>query len=90
MKFWPRRSRLEPPAPRPDPTRIAILEHDLFGIQPQPGTAAALAIGLRRVGACSTHAPVEVTGLGDQTRNGLCTRCGIPVILNDEGDWAAV
>ncbi|MER6249400.1 hypothetical protein [Streptomyces griseorubiginosus] len=35
--------------PRPDYTAIAVLEHDLFGIQPEPGTAAAAIIGMRHL-----------------------------------------
>ncbi|MBY8341998.1 hypothetical protein LXH13_06215 [Streptomyces spinosirectus] len=36
------------PQPRADRTRIAELEYELFGIEPEPNTAAAFAIGLRR------------------------------------------
>lgn len=35
------------PAPRPDYTKIALLEYDLFGVQPKPGTVAAAVIGMR-------------------------------------------
>lgn len=49
MKLWPRRTRPAPPAPRPDHTRIAVLEYDLFGVQPKPGTVAAAVIGLRQL-----------------------------------------
>ncbi|EYT83993.1 hypothetical protein CF54_04075 [Streptomyces sp. Tu 6176] len=34
-------------AHRPDHTRIALLEHELFGIAPEPGTTAAAVIGLQ-------------------------------------------
>lgn len=40
---WKRRQR----APRPNYTAIAVLEYDLFGVQPEPGTAAAAIIGMR-------------------------------------------
>jgi hypothetical protein len=43
---WKRRQE----APRPNYTAIAVLEHDLFGIQPAPGTTAAAIIGMRRLG----------------------------------------
>lgn len=33
---------------RADPLAIAVLEYELFGIEPKPGTAAAFAVGLRR------------------------------------------
>lgn len=87
MKLWPRRSRPEPPAPRPDPTRIAILEHDLYGIQPQPGTMAALAIGLRQTGTCLQHTPIDTSTLGDARPVGICQRCGRAMLLNENGDW---
>lgn len=86
MRFWPRR---HPPAPAPvraNPTRIAVLEHDLLGIPPQPGTAAALIIAMRRIGTCTEHAPVETTGLDDARPTALCTRCGVAMVLED-GEW---
>jgi hypothetical protein len=87
VKFWPRRAPAPAPArPRANPTRIAVLEHDLLGIPPEPGTAAALSIALRSAGTCFRHDPVETTGLGEQT-NGVCTRCGAAMVLDDEGDW---
>ncbi|MEU1800886.1 hypothetical protein [Streptomyces sp. NPDC019937] len=46
MRNWFRRRR---PRPRADHVRIAELEHELFGIEPEPGTAAAFIIGLRRL-----------------------------------------
>lgn len=44
---WPWR---KPPQRRADPLRIAVLEYELLGIEPKPGTAAALAVGMQRVG----------------------------------------
>jgi hypothetical protein len=35
-------------APGPDYVKIAVLEYELLGIEPKPGTTAALAVGLRR------------------------------------------
>lgn len=57
MKLWPRRSSPHPPAPRPDYTAIAILEYDLFGIQPEPGTTAAAIIAMRDFGARMARRP---------------------------------
>ena len=45
---WPWKPR--PPQRRADPLRIAVLEYELFGIEPKPGTAAAFAVGMQRVG----------------------------------------
>ncbi|MEV5944393.1 hypothetical protein [Streptomyces sp. NPDC051994] len=42
---WPWR-RLQ--VPRADPVRIAVLEYELFGIEPKPGTLAAALVGLSR------------------------------------------
>lgn len=49
MRLWSRRKHPAPPAPRPDRVRIAVLEYELFGIEPRPGTTAAAVIGLRRL-----------------------------------------
>ncbi|MGS2592106.1 hypothetical protein [Streptomyces hebeiensis] len=87
---WKRRREQPAVAPRPNYTTIAVLEHDLFGIQPQPGTAAALAIGLRSTGTCFTHKPVETTTLGQAVTNGICSGCGRSMVLNDDGHWAVV
>ncbi|MYR55541.1 hypothetical protein GTY54_04525 [Streptomyces sp. SID625] len=35
-------------ARRPDYARIALLEHELLGVEPTPGTAAAAAVNLQR------------------------------------------
>jgi len=77
-----------PAVPRPNYTSIAVMEHDLFGIQPKPGTAAAAIVAMRHIGTCVTHQPVEPTGLGDPAPNGMCHRCGRTMVLNDLGDWA--
>ncbi|WP_394425453.1 hypothetical protein [Streptomyces sp. SGAir0957] len=76
MKLWPRGSASVPVRPRADRVRIAVLEHDLLGIAPEPGTAAALTIALRRAGTCFEHDPVETTDFGDTRAHGLCGRCG--------------
>lgn len=87
----PLRHRPRPPSappPRANPTRIAILEHDLLGIPPQPGTAAAAVIALRRTGTCIQHQPVDVGTLGDLpgTRI-LCTGCGNHLVGTEDGRW---
>lgn len=74
-------------APRPNPTEIAVLEHDLLGVQPEPGSMAALAIALRRTGTCLTPQPIETTGLADPRPTGMCTGCGANMIQDDHGDW---
>lgn len=52
MRLWPRRRRSTAPvAVVPDRVRIAVLEYELFGIEPKPGTAAAAVIGMHRLGA---------------------------------------
>jgi hypothetical protein len=46
IRFW-RRRPAPPQPPRPDRLAIALLEHDIYGVQPEPGTAAAAALGLQ-------------------------------------------
>ena len=75
------------PAPTADLLRIAVLEHDLFGIQPQPGTAAALCIGLRRTGTCLQHDPIDVTTLDTPAQQALCSRCGTAMVDDGKGGW---
>ncbi|MFF7191920.1 hypothetical protein ACFZAR_43875 [Streptomyces sp. NPDC008222] len=77
-----------PPA-RPNPVRIAVLEHDLFGVRPEPGTAAALAVGIRAVGQCWQHKPAATLAASPVTE-AVCTQCGRRMELDDEGCWALV
>jgi hypothetical protein len=66
------------------------MEYEELGIQPEPGSAAALAIGLRafgRTGMCAVHDPVAVTSLGDPVPNAICTRCGQHMIQGEHGGW---
>lgn len=84
MKLWSRRPA--PARPRANLTTIAVLEHDLLGIPPEPGTTVAPAIALRRLGTCFEHQPVETTELGEQPR-GICARCGTAMIQDDGGRW---
>lgn len=43
------RKHPQPVPKRADHTKIALLEHELFGIEPEPNSAAALVLQLRRV-----------------------------------------
>ncbi|MFB7461292.1 hypothetical protein [Streptomyces sp. NPDC056188] len=45
---WFQRRRPAPAWPRADRTQIALLEYELFGIEPEPNSAAALVLQLRR------------------------------------------
>lgn len=40
--------KTRPVRPRPDYGRIAVLESELLGIEPEPGTAAAAVVGFRQ------------------------------------------
>lgn len=90
MRLLWRRRPAPAPQPRPNPTVIAVMEHDLFGIKPEPGTMAAAAIALRRAGDCLAHQPVDITQLGDPGPVGLCTRCGKHMVQDDDGKWRVV
>lgn len=90
MKWWQRRQHRAPAAPAPpraNPTRIAVLENDLLGIPPKPGTTAAAIVALRRVADCSEHVPVDTTELGDLRPQGMCTRCGKRMVEDEAGQW---
>lgn len=87
MRLKRRRRKTEPNHPRPNYTAIAVMEHDLLGVQPEPGSIAAVTIALRKIGACVTHQPVETTTLGAPAPVAICTRCGTSLALNEEGDW---
>lgn len=45
---WFRRRAATAAQPRADRTQIALLEHELFGIEPEPHSAAAFVIDLQR------------------------------------------
>lgn len=72
---------------RANPIRTAVLEHDLLGIKPEPGTAAALTIALRNTGTCLEHQPIDTTAYEDRGRTGLCARCGQSLLQAANGDW---
>lgn len=85
--------RLRTPAParvRPNPNVIAVLEHDLLGITPEPGTPAARAVALAKPidqAVCPHEDVIDVTQLGQARSTGLCERCGADMVESDEGDW---
>lgn len=56
MRLPWRRRPVPVPAERPDYTAIALLEHEIYGITPEPGTAAAAVLGLRRIASAATPA----------------------------------
>ena len=85
MRF--RRRPAATPTPRSNPTTIAVLENDLLGIKPEPGSFAAMAVALRRTGICLTRQPVETTSLDDPRPTGMCTGCGANMVQDDDGDW---
>jgi hypothetical protein len=71
---WKRRPKA-PAVRRPDYTAIAVLEHDLFGIQPKPGTTAAAIIGMRRLGRlASAGAATSSAYVGPEYGAGLVGR----------------
>ncbi|BFP50004.1 hypothetical protein KCMC57_63720 (plasmid) [Kitasatospora sp. CMC57] len=75
-------------APRPNPTAISVMENDLLGIAPQPGTMAALAVALRGTGTCLTHLPVSASKDPDGPADaGVCAGCGADMVLGDDGTW---
>lgn len=55
---WPWKPR--PPRRRADPLRIAVLEYELLGIEPKPGTMAAFAVGMHRTGRQLAGEPIGV------------------------------
>jgi hypothetical protein len=67
---------------------LAVLEYDLLGIAPSPGSAAAAVIALRRIGPCTEHQPVDVGTLADEPDTVmLCTRCGDHLMPGEDGGW---
>jgi hypothetical protein len=92
------------PAGRPDYARIAVLEWEVLGVRPAPGTAAAVVVGLAEAGerlkralsaprdqvVCGHEEVVSVRGLGDARDSGVCTGCGAQMFEGDGGDWTPV
>jgi hypothetical protein len=88
VRLWPFRRRPAPAPPRANPARIAALEHELFGTQPEPGTWAAVTLALRRAGTCLTHRPVDISTLDERPgTRAVCAGCGRPMRLGDDGAW---
>lgn len=95
MIFWERllgkrRAVEQPPRPRPDPDRIAVLENELLGIAPEPGTRAARAVALAKPvdqEACPHDDVIETTELGQARATGICGPCGAAMVATDSGDW---
>lgn len=73
-----------------DPDRIAVLEHDLLGIHPEPGTPAARAVALAKPidqTACPHDDVIKTTGMGQARPTGLCGHCGAGMVADDAGEW---
>ncbi|WP_448334027.1 hypothetical protein [Streptomyces sp. DSM 41534] len=91
MKWWPRRQKRAPAEPeRADQDRIAVLEHDLLGVQPEPGTPAARAVALAKPvdpAQCPHDDVIDITEIQHTRPVGMCERCGADMIQNDDGDW---
>lgn len=95
MSLWDRLFRWhqeaeQPPQPRPDPDRIAILENELLGIAPEPGTRAARAVALAKPvdqEVCPHDDVIETAELGQVRATGICGACGAAMVATDEGDW---
>lgn len=84
---WKRQRHAAQAGRRPNYTRIAVLEHDLCGVQPEPGTMAALTIMLRSAGTCLRHTPIDTSTVDDPRPVGICQRCGRPMLLDENGAW---
>ncbi|NIY65774.1 hypothetical protein SMALB_3782 [Streptomyces malaysiensis] len=82
-----RRATPDPERPRANPTHIAVLEHDLLGIPPEPGSMAALTIALRKTADCIEHRPVDTTAVDDPHPTALCEGCGRHMVQDSEGHW---
>jgi hypothetical protein len=88
---WPwRRPPVHPTPPRrSNPDRIAVLEHELLDITPEPGTRAAHAVALAKPvdqDACPHDDVIDVSEMGTTRRMGLCGPCGASMVATDEGD----
>lgn len=93
--LWGRREQPEPaePAPRPNRARIAVLEHQLLGITPEPGTSEAMAVA-QATPIDQTKCPhddvIDVTEMGNARPQGMCERCGASMVADDDGPWRRV
>jgi hypothetical protein len=91
LPFWRKRKpEPQPTRNRPDPDRIAVLEHELLDITPEPGTRAARAVALAKPvdqDACPHDDVIDVTQMGQARPAGMCERCGAGMVCTDTGDW---
>lgn len=76
IRWWRRAASFPPRASRAD---IAILEHDLYGVQPQPNTMAAFAIGLRALSGALASSGETMARMTNCTATGTITLDGQPV-----------
>lgn len=89
LAFW----RTQPPqsaVEHPNPDRIAVLEHDLLGIRPEPGTRQACAVALAKPAdpaKCPHDHIIDVTRIQHTRPIGMCERCGADMVQNDDGTW---
>lgn len=82
------------PAPVPWAPRVAIavMEYEELGIEPEPGSLAALAIGLRslaKAGTCVEHDPIAPRP-GDIRTIAVCSRCAQPMEQDRHGVWRPI
>lgn len=92
LRFWRRARPNGMPAPdqRPNPDRIAVLEHDLLGVMPEPGTPAARAVALSKTvdqDTCPHDSVIETSEFGQARSTGMCRRCGADMVETDSGEW---
>lgn len=92
MPLWYRRHRSlsTRPLDHTDTSHGAVLEHDLLGIEPEPGTPGAHAVALARPvdqDTCPHEDVTDVVALGQTPSTGMCAGCGTDVVESDEGLW---
>ena len=90
LPFWRRRAPKTSEQLHPDQDRIAVLEHELLGLEPQPGTPAARAVALAKPvdqNTCPHDDVIDITEMGQPRPTGMCQRCGADMVADDNGDW---
>lgn len=95
LSLWRKLLRQRPPqperpTPRANPDRIAVLEHEVLGITPKPGTPAARAVALSKPvdqDRCPHDDVIETPEFGQPRPTGICRLCGAGMVATDEGDW---
>lgn len=91
MSLWSRRRHPTLAEPRANSTRIAVLEHDLLGIAPPPGSAASAVIALRKAGTCMQHRPIDTSHLSDRPGSrAICAGCGHEMRQTQDGAWFVI